>query len=234
MKKNIRTVDEYLDSIGNAEKESNFVSSNPKFDKLLFEDSDSEFAGAYLREAKPYVVTISSSAGSATLTAILFGYNEYFNQTNFGSDTGAGGTITVASGASGNPYRRMLSQSQNKPFEIGYWRVTCSNTSQLNQVITVNYIDANGRSASDPIPLSIYQDTYQNLTTVVDIGNYPIKIDGNTYLSVPVLANVTDLTFIFYPVGISDIGKVVTGKKMKNNFAKPKLSGLNSNKIIIN
>lgn len=233
MKNNYRSVDEYLLSISTEEPESNFDSGNIPSQELAFEDSDSEFAGGYLKIAKPYVLTISTSAPTNTLTAILFGYNDYFNQTNFGSDTGAGGTITVSSGVSGVPYRRMLSQSQNKPFEIGYWRISCSNTSQLAQVITVNYVDANGRSASDPIAVSIYQDSYQNISTVVDITDYNIKIDGNTYLSIPVLAGVTDLTFIFYPVAIVDAGRVITGGNLRKDFRTPKLNALNADKIII-
>lgn len=233
MKKKNFTVAEYLRSLESAEDASNFggeIEEQFTQNDLEFADSESEFAGGALRVAKPWVITISNSTAS-TANATLFGYNDNFNQTNFGSPV----ALTIASGVSGVPYRRLLAQTQNKPFNVGYWRLTSSSSSQLSQVITISYVDANGRSASDPVPLSIYQDSYQNLTTVLDIRNYPFKIDGNTSLTVPVLGSVTDLVIILFPDAISDASRPLTngGQAIDKTFANPKLSGLNTSSVVI-
>lgn len=233
MKNKNFTVAQYLHSLENAEAASNFggeMEEQFTQNDMEFADSESEFAGGALRVAKPWVITISNSTAS-TANAVLFGYNDNFNQTNFGSPV----ALTIASGVSGVPYRRLLAQTQNKPFNVGYWRLTSSSSSQLSQVITINYVDANGRSAADPVPLSIYQDSYQNLTTVLDIRNYPFKIDGNTSLTVPVLGSVTDLVIIMFPDAISDPARPLTGggQNIEKGFANPKLSGLNTSQVII-
>lgn len=239
MKKNITSVGAYLAQLEAQENASNFSSNEMSEtfssneisaqmsgdDYLNVVDEDSNMsAGANNRIAKPYVLNIVNSTAS-TATAIIFGFNDYFNQTNFGSDT----AITVSSGISGVPYRRMLAQTNNKPFEVGTWRLTCTNTSQLAQSMTISYVDANGRSATDPVPFAIYKDAYQQDNTILDVNTYPFKIDANTYLTIPILGSAT-LVMILFPAGIADQARtlVQNTSAVDKSFARPRLSGRNT------
>src|SRR3990167_4815262 len=119
-------------------------------------------AGSAAKIAKPYAVNIVNST-AGTLNAILFGGNDYQDASNFGSPAG----IAITTVNSGTSYTRLLNQSMSKGFTIGSWRLTSTNTSQLAQIIDIDYVDANGKSASDFIEM--LKDSYQNLDTQLDI-----------------------------------------------------------------
>ncbi|HON92797.1 MAG TPA: hypothetical protein PKZ07_14615 [Sedimentisphaerales bacterium] len=187
--------------------------------------------GGRVPVSKPYILQVYNTTG-ADATCILFGYNDYSLTTNFGS--AAGIVVTVTSGGS---YNRLLAQSQNKPFEIGLYRWSCGITAQLDVVLTINYVDANGRTASDPVALSNYKDAYQQQSGILDIW-YSTKIDGNTYLSFTVLAATNSsnrLTLSLFPKMISDqANRLVAGGGPTKQFTTPRLSGRNVPIVQIN
>lgn len=181
--------------------------------------------------SKPYVLNVYNTSGG-TLNAVLFGYNDNFSAGPGTSGWGAYGNnvgINVSSGIAGVTYERLISQSQNKPFDIGLWRFSCGNTNQLDQVMNINYVDANGRSASDPVTLTNYKDAYQQQSNIIDVW-YPTKIDGNTYLTIPILSltNASNpLTINMFPRTIADQANTLVGGGGDKAFTTPRLSGRN-------
>ena len=182
--------------------------------------------------SKPYVLNVYTTNTTATVNAILFGYNDNFSAGVGTAGQGAYGNniaINVSSGIAGVTYERLIGQSQNKPFDIGLWRFSCSNTNQLDQVMNITYVDANGRTATDPVTLTNYKDAYQQQSTIIDVW-YPTKIDGNTSLTIPILAATTSsapLTINMFPRSIADQANRLIGGAGDKGFTTPRLSGRN-------
>ncbi len=171
--------------------------------------------------SKPYIFTITNSAG-ATANAILFGSNIYLGTANYGS--AAGITITPANGIT---YYQVLQNIKDKPFEFIAGRLSCSVSTQLDQSMTVTYTDINGRQYTDPIPLSSFQNSFQNLTTMVDF-NYPVKIDGNTYITIPIVGTAqgtTTVVLTLYPSKIADATATFVNAGLTKTYDTPVLSG---------
>lgn len=185
----------------------------------LTSGADASQAGG-MPVSKPYVLRIENTT-AGTLTANIFGFNTYYGQTNFGNNVGIVITSTTASS-----YGQLLTQSQNKPFDIAKWRFSCSNTTQLDQTMTCYYVDGNGRGCFDPVTLTNYKDPYQYQSTVLDV-NYPVKVDGNTYLQIPILASAV-LFLSMWPQGIADQAARLVGGNANKDFRVPKIAGLNA------
>jgi hypothetical protein len=181
--------------------------------------------------SKPYVLNVANTTG-VTTNAILFGFNDYFSAGptttgwgTFGNNIG----IYVASGIAGVSYERLLSQSNNKPFDIGLWRFSGGGTSQLDVTMNITYVDANGRTCTDPVTLSNYKDAYQQQSSIIDVW-YPTKIDGNTYLTLPMVAtstNTAPLVISLFPRSIADQANQLVGGGSGKAFTTPRLSGRN-------
>lgn len=242
MNRNLKSVSSFLSKYENDERFSS-ASGDEYYGTFEGDDHFGTFSPEDLTSAdggmgagrkpvsKPYVLNIYNTSGG-DLNAILFGYNDNFSA---GAGTGGFGAygnnigIRVVSGIAGVSYERLLSQSQNKPFDIGLWRFSCSNTNQLDQVMNISYVDANGRSATDPVTLTNYKDAYQQQSTIIDVW-YPTKIDGNTYLTIPILS-ATDatkpLTVNMFPRTIADQANQLVGGGSGKAFTTPRLSGRN-------
>ena len=168
--------------------------------------------------ASPYIVNIVNSTGAA-LTAILFGHNIYAATANYGSAVGL--VVTNAADPNGS-YYQLLSQSATKPFVVNRWRFISSTTSQLSQTMTVTFTEANGRRVTLPISLVVHKDAFQNATDSVDV-TYPLKIDGDTYLSISIVAGAT-LTLVMFPSQIADVSALMTQQTAVRPYADPVLS----------
>lgn len=217
-----RPLSYYLEGSGNAgERDSGFSA-----DDLEHSDVSNMGAGAGAI-AKPYVITIENTFPT-TQTAVVFGGNDNVDALKQGNPAG----IDVTTVNSSTSYLRLLRQSMTKPFTIGSWRLTSSNTSQLAQIITVQYVDANGKSQTDFIEM--LKDSYQNLDTQLDIY-YSIEITGDTILNIPILG-LSSLTIYMYPESISNPARALEKKSapMGVRFSNPKLSGKNVPIININ
>jgi hypothetical protein len=172
--------------------------------------------------SKPYIFTITNSAAVAA-NAVLFGSNIYLGTANFGS--AAGITITPANGIT---YYQVLQNIKDMPFEFQAGRLSCSVATQLDQSMTVTYTDINGRQYTDPVPLSSFQNSFQNLTTMVDF-NYPIKINGNTFITLPIVptpAGTTTVVLTLYPSKIADTTATFVGGNTMKQYDIPVLSGM--------
>jgi hypothetical protein len=241
MNRNLKSVSQFLSMYENDERFSSYDGEE------YYGTFEGEGVGAFSPEdltsadggmgagrkpvSKPYVLNIYNTSGG-TLNAILFGYNDNFSAGPGTAGFGAYGNnigIFVGSGIPGVTYERLIGQSQNKPFDIGLWRFSCSNTSQLDQVMNITYVDANGRTCTDPVTLTNYKDAYQQQSTIIDVW-YPTKIDGNTYLTIPILAGTNAsnvLTLNLFPRTIADQANTLVGGGGGKAFTTPRLSGRN-------
>lgn len=142
--------------------------------------------------SKPYVISITNSTDGEK-KAILFGWNKYFDATNYGSDEG----VSVTSAIPNTEYKHLLNQSAFKPFSSNLLRFTSLSIEQLDQIIQMEYMDANGRFTSDPINLSDHKDPYQFQNGIVDVACH-VNINLNTYIVIPILPK-TSLNVIVSP-----------------------------------
>ena len=173
----------------------------------------------------PYVIQYQNTTAS-DVTAIIFGYNDYFGATNYGNPT-----AVVITNLQGGTYGRLLAQSNNKAFKIGKWRFQSSTASQLQQTLQLVHTDANGKQYSTPLNLSIMRDAYQQQSDIIDVTK-PVTIDGNTFISFPVLAGMVFVISQF-PVEVLSGKAKLNGGMSLNRARAPRLSGKNVAPVVI-
>ena len=166
------------------------------------------------KQPSPYQVNISNTTG-ADATCVLFGSNIYLLSANFGSDAG----VTVTPSQAGVAYLQLLQQSQSQPFETSLLRIQSSNATQVTQQITITSTDANGQSCNIPLIVQNYFTAYQFQSGIVDVP-FPVRIDGNTYLSFTVLAGVS-LSMTFFPSEKFNSARVFNGVSAVQNYSAP-------------
>tara|TARA_R110000751_G_scaffold137239_1_gene240603 strand:- start:1263 stop:2027 length:765 start_codon:yes stop_codon:yes gene_type:complete len=173
----------------------------------------------------PYVIQYENTT-AGDLTAVLFGYNDFFGAANFGNPAGI-----VITNLQGGTYGRMIAQSNNKFFKVGKWRFQSATPAQLQQTMNLTHFDANGKNYTTPLNLSIMRDAYQFQADIIDVTK-PVTVDGNTQITWNLVAGAVFVISIF-PV------KMISGKAELNggtllNVAKaPRLSGKNVAPVII-
>ena len=190
--------------------------------------------------SEPYIIQYANTSTTTTGTGVFMGYNDYFGSGGLATNGGLYGcsaSVTVTN-LQGGTYGRLLAQSQNKPFHIQKWRfqsscsLASSNvTTQLAQTITISYVDGNGNVTTKPFNMSVLKDLYQQVTDAIDCTK-PINFDGNTYLSIPILAGNT-LIMSAYPTMILSDKAVLNGGNKLNRSRAPRLSGKNVAPVII-
>ena len=232
---------ELLNAINGTERMSGFDSYEDAdgSDMSYFDDMDSfdgddgsdmSYAGGNQAQAvsDPYVIQYNNT-GLVTYTAILFGYNDYFNATNFGNNA----LVIIANLQTGTiaGYGRMIAQSNNKFFKIGKWRFQCSTPAQLQITMNINHVDANGKTYTTPLNLSIMRDAYQQQADIIDITK-PVTIDGNTFCTFSLLAGSV-LTISMFPVSVISGKAKLNGGTSVNSARAPRLSGKNVAPVII-
>ena len=175
----------------------------------------------------PYVIQYQNTT-SSDVTAIIFGYNDYFNTVggNYGNPA-----AVVITNLQGGTYGRLIAQSNNKFFKIGKWRFQSATTSQLQQTLTINHVDANGKQYSTPLNLSIMRDAYQQQSDILDVTK-PVTVDGNTYLSFTLKAATTFVISMF-PIAVLSGKAKLNGGAYDNTARAPRLSGKNVAPVII-
>ena len=232
---------ELLNAINGTERMSGFDSYEDAdgSDMSYFDDMDSfdgddgsdmSYAGGNQAQAvsDPYVIQYNNT-GLVTYTAILFGYNDYFNATNFGNNA----LVIITNLQTGTiaGYGRMIAQSNNKFFKIGKWRFQCSTPAQLQITMNINHVDANGKTYTTPLNLSIMRDAYQQQADIIDITK-PVTIDGNTFCTFSLLAGSV-LTISMFPVSVISGKAKLNGGTSVNSARAPRLSGKNVAPVII-
>lgn len=171
----------------------------------------------------PYVLTITNANTSSSVIATLFG--GYVNSdakgvTNYGNDASL--TITPASGAS---YYALLMQSMSNPFMIYSWRLDADTVAQLSQTLYVNYTNAgNGKLARIPINMNVRRNLYYNSDKGLEFV-YPIKVDGNTYFTISILAG-SSITITMFPQAVADMTQTLGGNvaRIAKQYDIPQMS----------
>jgi hypothetical protein len=220
-----------VDSYDSAEGDMSYFDDSSSFDGDDFsyagDDTMSYASGsANVGVSDPYVIQYNNTS-SAAVTAILFGYNDYFGVTNYGNPSPA----VVITNLQGGTYGRLIAQSNNKFFKIGKWRFQSNTPSQLQQTLTINHVDANGKQYSTPLNLSIMRDAYQQQSDILDVTK-PVTVDGNTYITFPLIANTTFVISMF-PIAVLSGKAKLNGGAYDNTARAPRLSGKNVAPVII-
>lgn len=196
-----------------------------------FDGDDMSYAGgspANPALSDPYVMQYQNTTTN-DVTAYLFGYNDNFNQTNFGNPTAV--VITNLQTGTIAGYGRMIAQSANKQFKIGKWRFQSATSAQLQQTLQIYHVDANGKTQSTPLNLSIMKDSYQQQSDVLDVTK-TVTVDGDTYISFTLKASAT-LVIAMFPVAIVSEKARLNGGNAYNTAKAPRLSGKNTAPVVI-
>ena len=201
------------------------------FDGDYVGDDAQSFASGSSRNvgvSDPYVIQYNNT-DVAPHTGILFGYNDFFNQPNFGNNA----LVIITNLQTGTilGYGRMIAQSNNKFFKIGKWRFQCSTPAQLQITMNINHVDANGKTYTTPLNLSIMRDAYQQQPDIIDIAR-PVTIDGNTFCTFTLLAGAV-LTISMFPTSVISGKAKLNGGTSVNSAIAPRLSGKNVAPVII-
>jgi hypothetical protein len=144
------------------------------------------------KQPTPYQVNVTNTTPNP-LTVVLFGLNTFLLTPNFGTSVG----VIVTPAQVNVSYLELLNQSASQPFETSLIRIQTSSPSQLTQILTVTSKDANGQLCQIPIITQSYFSANQFQSTILDVP-YPVKIDGNTYVTFSILGNTT-ATYTFFP-----------------------------------
>jgi len=162
-------------------------------------------------------------------TAIIFGFNHYANEDNFGNK---GIEVKNLQVGIDNPkgYERALYQSANKGFGIGKIRVQSKVLfdKYKNLLLTYKKNDANGIEYT--ICYRVYYsyfDMAQVQKDIIDMNfmlrGSEISIDGSTYFEFKLLA-FTELVFLIFPTKSLNCGYFSINKNLKmheNSVVKP-------------
>ena len=213
-----------VDSYDSAEGDMSYFDDSSDFDGDTFSYAEGE-SNSPVAVSDPYVIQYQNT-NTVDVTAYLFGYNDYFGATNYGNTTGV-----AITNLQGGTYGRLIAQSQNKPFKIGKWRFQSATASQLQQTLSINHVDANGKQYSVPLNLSIMRDAYQQQSDIIDVTK-PVTVDGDTYISFTLKASTTFVISMF-PVAILSGKAKLNGGAYDNTARAPRLSGKNVAPVII-
>jgi hypothetical protein len=197
-------------------------------DMSYFDDDAMSYAGGPQRQvavSDPYVLQYENTT-AGDLTAILYGYNDYFGAVNYGNPVG----ITITN-LQGGTYGRLIAQSNNKFFKIGKWRFQSSTPAQLQQTLSLVHVDGNGKQYSTPLNLSIMRDAYQQQPDIIDVTK-PVTVDGNTFITFTLKASAI-LVVSMFPIEVISGKAKLNGGTSLNSARAPRLSGKNVAPVII-
>lgn len=215
-----------FDSYDSAEGDMSYFDDD---DMSYFDNDDMSYATGAPNAASlvsdPYVLQYENT-GLVDVTAILFGYNDYFGAVNYGNPAAV--TITNLQGGT---YGRLIAQSNNKFFKIGKWRFQSTDPAQLSQTLQLTHVDANGKQYITPLNLSIMRDAYQQQNDIIDVTK-PVTVDGNTYITFTLKAAAT-LVISMFPIEVLSGKAKLNGGNTLNMARAPRLSGKNVAPVII-
>jgi hypothetical protein len=215
-----------FDSYDSAEGDMSYFDDD---DMSYFDNDQMSYAAGAPNAASivsdPYVIQYVNTT-TADVTAILFGYNDYFGAANYGNPV-----AVVITNLQGGTYGRLIAQSNNKFFKIGKWRFQSTNAAQLSQTLQLTHVDANGKQYSTPLNLSIMRDAYQQQSDILDVTK-PVTVDGNTFITFTLKGSAT-LVISMFPVEVLSGKAKLNGGNTLNMARAPRLSGKNVAPVII-
>jgi hypothetical protein len=169
--------------------------------------------------SQPYIITVTSTSGSAVSNFAVLGSYEFINNAGFtaGGDLVIG-SITISSGISGVTYREMLYQFMQNPYSVGLTYLQSATANQVLETLAVNTRDANGNEAQKTLVPTI--DPYQQQSTIIAL-RYGYRIDGFTKIKISsVLANAT-VKLYFYPSDNINLARGLAGRPVSEAFGNP-------------
>jgi hypothetical protein len=175
--------------------------------------------GGNVQTSQPYIVTVTSTSGSAVSNFEILGSYQYINNAGFtaGGDLVIG-SITISSGISDVTYREMLYQFMNNPYSVGLTYLQSATANQVLETLSINTRDANGNQAQKTLVPTI--DPYQQQTTIIAM-KYAYRIDGFTKVIIrQVLANAT-VKLYFYPADNINLARALGGNSVSRQFGTP-------------
>lgn len=127
-----------------------------------------------------YIFSLGAACGLGSKKGVLFGYHNYYNKPNYGSDYG----VYINTNNSLFDYSFILSESAFKPFKIKRIIIMSEDLYFLNSVISLVSISGTRQMVSLPINLSLIDDSENN--PFVKTFETFIEIDGGTHLELSV------------------------------------------------
>jgi hypothetical protein len=175
--------------------------------------------GRDIQTSQPYIITVTSTSGSAVSNFDVLGSYQYINNAGFQTNGDLViGSITISSGIPNITYQEMLYQFMNNPYSVGLTYIQSATANQVLQTLAVNTRDANGNLAQKTLVPTI--DPYQQQTTIVAM-KYAYRIDGFTKITIAqVLANAT-VSLYFYPADNINLARALGGQPVSRQFGTP-------------
>jgi hypothetical protein len=213
-------IDRYLDD---AEERFSGFNGTDDFDDFELGDYADDWSMAdgggvqTMKSPSPYQVRVTNTTGG-TLTAVLFGLNQYLLTPNFGSAA----ALVVEPAQANVSYLELLQQSGSQPFETSLIRVKTTNAAQVTETLNITVKDANGQFAGYPLITESYFSAYQQQSGILDIP-FTLKIDGNTNIQVSILA-ATTVTFTFFPAEKVNTAKGLAGQSPLQVYGNPQVN----------
>ena len=204
-----------MESFSNAD---GFIDSDLSFTGEDFFNAEG-MGGGNVQTSQPYIVTVTSTSGSAVANFEILGSYQYINNAGFtaGGDLVIG-SITISSGISDVTYREMLYQFMNNPYSVGLTYLQSATANQVLETLSINTRDANGNQAQKTLVPTI--DPYQQQTTIIAM-KYAYRIDGFTKVIIrQVLANAT-VKLYFYPADNINLARALGGNSVSRQFGTP-------------
>jgi hypothetical protein len=204
-----------MESFSNAD---GFIDSDLSFTGEDFFNAEG-MGGGNVQTSQPYIVTVTSTSGSAVANFEILGSYQYINNSGFtaGGDLVIG-SITISSGISDVTYREMLYQFMNNPYSVGLTYLQSATANQVLETLSINTRDANGNQAQKTLVPTI--DPYQQQTTIIAM-KYAYRIDGFTKVIIrQVLANAT-VKLYFYPADNINLARALGGNSVSRQFGTP-------------
>jgi hypothetical protein len=204
-----------MESFSNAD---GFIDNDLSFTGEDFFNAEG-MGGGNVQTSQPYIVTVTSTSGSAVQNFEILGSYQYINNSGFtaGGDLVIG-SITISSGISDVTYQEMLYQFMNNPYSVGLTYLQSATANQVLETLSVNTRDANGNLAQKTLVPTI--DPYQQQTTIIAM-KYAYRIDGFTKIIIrQVLANAT-VKLYFYPADNINLARALGGNSVSRQFGTP-------------
>jgi len=204
-----------MESFSNAD---GFIDSDLSFTGDDFFNAEG-MGGGNVQTSQPYIVTVTSTSGSAVANFEILGSYQYINNAGFtaGGDLVIG-SITISSGISDVTYREMLYQFMQNPYSVGLTYLQSATANQVLETLSINTRDANGNQAQKTLVPTI--DPYQQQTTIIAM-KYAYRIDGFTKVIIrQVLANAT-VKLYFYPADNINLARALGGNSVSRQFGTP-------------
>lgn len=164
--------------------------------------------------SKPIKLKIVNTTTTAIANLVIFNANAAIGLGAGGTTSGV--TFTIVNSADGL-YSTLLGEIMVKPFRVGKTQLISSTSNQLNESLTVEYKNADGRDYREVLDIEL-SEMQQQTDRVSNKEEY--DINGSTKITLSSLLASATLYINFYPRQIRNTG--VFNKSVDQSFSAPK------------